>query len=212
MLTKAEVLRVIGQLSGAQRLMANLLYGSGLRLMECVRLRVKDVDFARRAIVVRDGKGEQDRITVLPASLVTPLQEHLQIVKRLHAEDCERGYGAVYLPYALERKYPNAQREWVWQYIFPSDRLSRDPRSGALRRHHLDPSTLQKAVRAAARAAAIDKRVSCHTFRHSFATHLLESGYDMGASLKLRRHTANGRAAYGPGGGDGMGRWGRSSG
>ncbi len=178
-LTKEEVHRVLGHLSGIHQLMAKLLYGSGLRLMECLRLRVKDLDFAQRAILVRDGKGEKDRVTMLPESLVAPLQDHLRSVKRLHEEDLVRGFGAVYLPYALERKYPNANREWIWQYVFPSRRLSVDPRSGVVRRHHLHESGLQKAVRAAARAAEIPKKVSCHTFRHSFATHLLEAHYDI---------------------------------
>jgi integron integrase len=168
--------------------MAQLLYGSGLRLMECVRLRVKDIDFAHRAIIVRDGKGEQDRVTVLPDSLIAPLQEHLQRVKRLHDEDLARGNGAVYLPYALERKYPNANREWGWQYAFPSDRLSTDPRSGATRRHHIDESTLQKAVHQAAQRAKISKPVGCHTFRHSFATHLLQNGYDIRTVQELLGH------------------------
>lgn len=187
-LTKDEVRRVLNQLSGTYRLMAQLLYGSGLRLMECVRLRVKDIDFAHRAIIVSDGKGEQDRITVLPDSLIAPLQEHLQRVKRLHDEDLARGYGTVYLPYALERKYPNANREWGWQYVFPSDRLSTDPRSGKTQRHHLDESGLQKAVRQAARRAKIVKPVSCHTFRHSFATHLLQNGYDIRTVQELLGH------------------------
>jgi integron integrase len=187
-LTKDEVRKVIGNLSGTHRLMASLLYGSGLRLMECLRLRVKDVDFARRAIIVRDGKGEQDRVTMLPESLIAPLQEHLQRVKRLHEEDLAKGYGSVYLPDALDRKYPNASREWIWQYVFPSDHLSTDPRSGVVRRHHLDESGLQKAVRAAARAAGINKRVTCHTFRHSFATHLLENGYDIRTVQELLGH------------------------
>jgi len=187
-LTKEEVRQVLAQLSGTHRLMVQLLYGSGLRLMECVRLRVKDVDFAQRQITVRDGKGMQDRVTMLPNSLVTPLQEHLQRVKRLHEEDLARGYGSVYLPFALERKYPNADREWMWQYVFPSGRLSRDPRSGAVRRHHVDESGLQKAVRVAARTAGINKRVSCHTFRHSFATHLLENGYDIRIVQELLGH------------------------
>jgi len=166
-LTKEEVRKVIGELSGTHR------------LMECVRLRVKDVDFAKSLIVVRDGKGVKDRVTMLPDKLVAPLQEHLQRVRRLHAEDLTRGYGSVYLPFALERKYPNADREWIWQYVFPSDRLSKDPRSGVVRRHHISESTLQKAVKKAARLAGINKRVTCHTFRHSFATHLLENGYDI---------------------------------
>jgi integron integrase len=174
-LTKEEVRRVLGHLSGTHQLMAKLLYGSGLRLMECLRLRVKDIDFAQRAIVVRDGKGDQDRVTMLPDSLIAPLQEHLQYVKRLHEEDLTKGHGAVYLPYALERKYPNANREWIWQYAFPSGRLSVDPRSGVVRRHHLDESGLQRAIRQAARATGISKPVSPHTFRHSFATHLLET-------------------------------------
>jgi integron integrase len=188
-LTQEEVHRILTQLSGVHRLMAQLLYGSGLRLMECVRLRVKDIDFAHRTIIVRDGKGEQDRVTVLPDALIASLQEHLQRVKRLHDEDLARGNGAVYLPYALERKYPNANREWGWQYVFPSDRLSTDPRSGKTYRHHLNESGLQKAVRQAAQRANISKPVGCHTFRHSFATHLLQNGYDIRTVVR-----AHGRA------------------
>ncbi len=187
-LTRDEVQRLIAQMSGTHQLMAKLLYGSGLRLMECVRLRVKDLDFGQHLIVVRDGKGEKDRITMLPDAVVPALQEHLQRVKLIHENDLKLGYGSVYLPYALERKLPNASKEWVWQYVFPSDRLSTDPRSGITRRHHLDETGLQKAVRAAARMAGITKRVTCHTFRHSFATHLLESGYDIRTVQELLGH------------------------
>jgi integron integrase len=187
-LTREEVRRVLDQLSGTHQLMAKLLYGSGLRLMECLRLRVKDLDFAQRAIIVRDGKGEQDRVTMLPDSLIAPLQEHLQRVKRLHQEDLAKGYGTVYLPDALAEKYPNAGREWGWQYVFPADRLSVDPRSGTVRRHHMDESTVQRAIRAAAKAAGIPKPVSPHTFRHSFATHLLENGYDIRTVQELLGH------------------------
>jgi len=160
-LTRDEVRAVLGQLRGTYRLMAQLLYGSGVRLMECLRLRVKDLDFAQQQLVVRDGKGEKDRVTLLPTRLVTPLQDHLLLVRRTHEEEMSRGDGAVYLPYALERKYPNANREWAWQYVFPADRLSSDRRTGIVRRHHLDESGLQKAVRAAVRAAAITKPASC---------------------------------------------------
>jgi len=187
-MSREEARKVIGCMSGTYQLMAKLLYGSGLRLMECVRLRVQDVDFAQHQIVVRDGKGEQDRITMLPDSLIALLQEHLQRVKQLHEQDLAQGQGAVYLPYALDRKYPNANREWGWQYVFPSDRLSQDPRTGETRRHHMDESNLQRAVREAARLAAIAKRVSCHTFRHSFATHVLESGYDIRTVQELLGH------------------------
>ncbi len=187
-LTKEEVHSVLGHLSGTHLLTAKLLYGSGLRLMECLRLRVKDLDFAHRQILVRDGKGEKDRVTMLPESLVSPLQDHLRIVKRTHEEDLAKGYGAVYLPYALERKYPNAEREWLWQYIFPANRLSVDPRSGIVRRHHIHESSLQKAVRAAAQATGIPKRISPHTFRHSFATHLLEAHYDIRTVQELLGH------------------------
>lgn len=187
-LTKEETQRIIGALSGTHQLMAKLLYGSGLRLMECLRLRVKDLDFAQHQITVRDGKGAEDRVTMLPTSLTTLLQEHLQRVKRLHEDDLLKGYGAVYLPFALERKYPNANREWLWQYVFPSDRLSTDPRSQILRRHHQDESGLQKAVREAARLAGITKQVGCHTFRHSFATHLLQNGYDIRTIQELLGH------------------------
>ena len=165
-----------------------MLYGSGLRLLECLRLRVKDLDFERRAIIVRDPKGNEDRVTVLPDSVIEPLKGHLLRVKRLHQEDLARGGGAVYLPDALDRKYPNAAREWIWQYIFPSGQLSQDPRSGETRRHHLDESGLQRAVRQVARAAGLEKRVTCHTFRHSFATHLLENHYDIRTVQELLGH------------------------
>jgi integron integrase len=187
-LTKEEVHRVLGHMSGTHLLMAKLLYGSGLRLMECLRLRVKDLDFAQCQILVRDGKGEKDRVTILPESVVVPLQDHLRIVKRTHEEDLAKGYGAAYLPYALERKDPNAEREWIWQYVFPANRLSVDPRSGIVRRHHVHESSLQKAVRAAARATGIPKRISPHTFRHSFATHLLEAHYDIRTVQELLGH------------------------
>jgi len=187
-LTKDEARRVVGLMSGVPQLMAKLLYGSGLRLMECVRLRVKDVDFVQHQIIVRDGKGGKDRITMLPDAIVPALQEHLQRVKLLHESDLAYGNGSVYLPYALDRKYPNASKEWLWQYVFPSDRLSVDPRSNVTRRHHLDENTLQKAVRQAALKAGIHKHATCHTFRHSFATHLLESGYDIRTVQELLGH------------------------
>ena len=187
-LTKAEIRRVLDHLSGTHLLMAKLLYGSGLRLMECLRLCVKDLDFAQHQIFVRDGKGEKDRVTMLPESLVSPLEDHLRIVKRTHDEDLAKGYGAVYLPYALERKYPNAEREWIWQYVFPAHRLSVDPCSNIVRRHHIHESSLQKALRAAAQATGIPKRISPHIFRHSFATHLLEAHYDIRTVQELLGH------------------------
>jgi len=187
-LSREEVQRVLACLTGSQALMAKLLYGSGLRASELVRLRVKDLDFALRQIVVREGKGAKDRFTILPDSLVEPLRSHLQRIKRIHEQDLQRGYGSAHLPYALERKYPGADREWIWQYVFPSHVLSTDPRVGVIRRHHLSPSSLQKAVRRASRLAGIDKRVSCHTFRHSFATHLLEAGYDIRTVQELLGH------------------------
>ncbi|HUT16358.1 MAG TPA: integron integrase [Anaerolineae bacterium] len=187
-LTKDETLRLIGCLSGTHQLMAKLIYGSGVRLMECLRLRVKDLEFDRRALIIRDGKGAQDRVTVLPDSLIPLLKEHLQRVKALHEQDLAQGYGAVYLPDALARKYPNADREWGWQYVFPASSLSQDPRSGITRRHHLHESSLQKAVKEAARLAGIVKPVGPHTLRHCFATHLLESHYDIRTVQELLGH------------------------
>jgi integron integrase len=187
-LSRAEVQAVLRELEGTHRLMAQLLYGSGLRLLECVRLRVKDIESERRQLTIRDGKGAKDRVTMLPDRLVAPLGEHLQRVRRMHEEDLERGAGAVYLPTALERKFPSASTEWGWQYVFPAERLSVDPRSGVRRRHHMSESGLQKAVRRAVLASGVQKPASCHTFRHSFATHLLEGGYDIRTVQELLGH------------------------
>jgi integron integrase len=187
-LSQAEVQALLEVLSGTHQLVARLLYGSGLRLMEALRLRVKDIDFEQHQIIVRAGKGERDRDTILPDTLRQPLKKHLQGVKALHQKDLAAGHGDVYLPYALERKYPNANREWGWQYVFPSHRLSVDPRSGKIRRHHLDESGLRKAIRRAAQHVAISKPVGPHTLRHSFATHLLENGYDLRTIQELLGH------------------------
>ena len=178
-LTQVEVGRILSQLSGAQWLMASLLYGSGLRLLECLRLRVQDIDFPRRALCIRSGKGNKDRITTLSDELLPYLRRHLQQVRTLHRQDLAADCGAVYLPYALERKYPQANREWGWQYVFPARHCSIDPRSGRRRRHHYEASTLQKAIRTAVLNAGIHKPASCHSLRHSFATHLLERGADI---------------------------------
>ncbi len=187
-LTTTEVRALLAQLEGTHWLMANLLYGAGLRLMECVRLRVKDVDFGMQQVLVRDGKGSKDRVTMLPAALVEPLKTHLERVKALHGHDLSAGFGDVYLPYALERKYPRAGREWGWQYVFPAKRRSTDPRSGKERRHHANEQALQRAVKQAVRASGMPKAASCHTFRHSFATHLLQSGYDIRTVQELLGH------------------------
>jgi integron integrase len=187
-LSRDEVQRLLAQLEGAKWLMASLLYGAGLRQIECLQLRVKDVDFAYRQVLVRDAKGAKDRVTMLPEHSVQPLQAHLGRVRMLHQRDLAAGHGEVSLPFALARKYPNAAREWSWQFVFPSGVLSADPDSGALRRHHVFPDTLGRAVKAAARAARVVKPVSCHTLRHSFATHLLEGGYDIRTVQELLGH------------------------
>ena len=187
-MTNEEAMKVINSLSGSNKLMAKLLYGSGLRLMECLRLRVKDVDFGMHQIMVRDGKGKTDRVTLLPESIKADLKEQLEQVKAIHENDISQRYGKVYLPYALSRKYPNADREWGWQYVFPSKSLSKDPRTGATRRHHIHENSLQKAVRKAVKLARIPKPASCHTFRHSFATRLLEAGYDIRTVQELLGH------------------------
>lgn len=188
-LTRDEVTRLLAQMHGTKWLLAGLLYGAGLRVTECLSLRVKDVDLGYRQILIRDGKGEKDRVTMLPATAVEPLRGHLDRVRLLHARDIREGYGETRLPYALARKYPRAGREWCWQYVFPSKNRSADPEGGAIRRHHLDESVPQRAVKEAARMAGIAKHVNCHALRHSFATHLLEGGYDIRTVQELLGHS-----------------------
>ena len=187
-LSPGEVARLLENMEGVTFLMATLLYGAGLRLMECVRLRVQDIDFEYLQIIIRDGKGKKDRVVPLPGRLIEPLKKHLGHVRDLFQKDLDEGLGAVYLPQALARKYPNAEREWKWQYVFPSSRLSVDPRSRMTRRHHLHENGLQKAVKKASENAGIEKKVNCHCLRHSFATHLLQHGYDIRTVQELLGH------------------------
>jgi len=187
-LTAEEVRRVLGLMSGPAQLVVKLLYGSGLRLLEALRLRVKDIDFKLLTVTVRGGKGGADRITTLAVNLAAPLQEHLERVQAQFAADGQAGLAGVWLPGALDRKFPSAGREWGWQWVFPSKSISVDPRSGLKRRHHVDPNTIDKAIRAAALKAGLAKRVSSHTFRHSFATHLLQRGTDIRTIQDLLGH------------------------
>ncbi|MCA1625373.1 MAG: integron integrase [Acidobacteria bacterium] len=187
-LTKEEVKLIINQLSGTNWLLANLLYGAGLRLHEALRLRVKDLDFGFKQIDVRNGKGGKDRFTVLPTKLIEPLQKQLLKAEKLHEQDLRRGLGRVEMPFALARKYPNAEIEWAWQYVFPSKSLSKNPRTGVMGRHHVSPSSLQKPFKAALRKSRLTKNASPHTLRHSFATHLLQEGYDIRTIQDLLGH------------------------
>jgi integron integrase len=187
-LTREEVRSLLDRLDGVPKIVATLLYGGGFRLLEALRLRVKDVDFARAQITVRNGKGAKDRVTMLPLAVREPLLTHLASVRELHRADLAAGFGAVLMPDALDRKYPGASKEWGWQWVFPAPSLGRDPRSRELRRHHVHERAMQRAVRQALKDAGIDKPASCHTLRHSFATHLLESGYDIRTIQDLLGH------------------------
>jgi integron integrase len=187
-MTREEVKGVLSHLSGDKWLMASLMYGAGLRLLECLRLRLQDVDFSTNQITVRDGKGAKDRVTMLPQSLKEPLREHLDCVREIHRRDLDTGYGRVLLPYALARKYPNAASGWLWQWVFPQENRWISADTGEQGRHHVDESIVQKAVKVAVGKASIPKRATCHTFRHSFATHLLEAGYDIRTIQELLGH------------------------
>ena len=187
-LTPTEVRNVLQYVEDTAGLITRLLYGSGMRLQECLRLRVKDIDFGNHRIIVRSAKGANDRGTLLPETLIEPLQFQLKTTQLIHQKDLKEGYGETLLPFALSKKYPNAGKEWVWQYVFPASQRSTDPESGVVRRHHLHPSAVQKAVRRAAQKAGLDKRVTPHTFRHSFATHLLEAGCNIRTVQELLGH------------------------
>jgi integron integrase len=187
-LSREEVRQILAHVSGTPWLIVSLLYGAGLRLLECLELRVKDVDFDGNQVIVRRGKGRKDRRTVLPGSVKAALASHLAEVKRQHERDLAHGVGAVVLPYALDRKYPNAATEWAWQFVFPAGRVCRDARWGPPSRYHLHESAVQRAVAVATRQAGVPKRVGCHTFRHSFATHLLDDGYDIRTVQELLGH------------------------
>jgi integron integrase len=187
-LSRDEVRKILGCMPSAPKLVALLLYGAGLRLLEALRLRVKDIDLAMNQITVRDGKGQKDRVTMLPSATKALLADHLKHARQIHQQDLLQGFGRVYLPDALGRKYPTADREWGWQYVFPAGNLSVDPRSGSRRRHHLDESLIQRAVKAAVREAGVNKAATPHTLRHSFATHLLEDGYDIRTVQELLGH------------------------
>ena len=187
-LSRKEVSSLLSQMRGTNRLVAEILYGTGMRIMECLRLRVQDIDFEYKQIMVRSGKGNKDRVTVLPEILVDALKGQLAYARGLHEADLKEGFGHVYLPYALAKKYPNAEREWKWQYVFVSGNRSKDPRSGQVRRHHLDEKNIQRSIRNAAGKAGINKHVKTHSLRHSFATHMLEDGYDIRTIQELLGH------------------------
>lgn len=187
-LTRNEVRAILDRMTGVYALMGTLLYGTGMRLMECVRLRVKDIDFERKEIVIRDGKGAKDRITMLPATVIPELKAHLQKRRAVFEDDLRLNNGSVYLPHALARKYTGASKEWAWQYIFPAGSLSIDPRSNEQRRHHIDEKLLQRAMKRAVNASGVEKLATPHTLRHSFATHLLDSGYDIRTIQELLGH------------------------
>lgn len=187
-LTVAETLEILNNLTGVYQIIAKLLYGSGLRLNEALQLRVKDLDFAQQQIIVRDSKGMESRFPMLPRNVVEQLQEHLQIVKRLHQQDLVRGYGEAHLPFGLSERYPNGAKEWIWQYVFPSSTITKAPRSELICRYHIHESGMQKTLKQAVKSAQIEKRIGCHTLRHSFATHLLQNGYDIRTVQELLGH------------------------